>query len=133
MADCLPVVQGEAPGYAAAAVMPYNGEALESQPLHEFELLLGQGALRVSPVPGISERLLTVAVPLQVRAHDRKILGQQRSYYVPADMGLRITMQEQDGRTITSNNAVKGHPSNLLATYVEALKHSTRTPAVSKA
>ncbi|HEX3249497.1 MAG TPA: hypothetical protein VHS05_08720 [Pyrinomonadaceae bacterium] len=51
------------------------------------------------------------------------LLGQNRRYAMPADMRLRVTMQQQHRITMTTLNEVDcGFPSlNLLA--IESVKH----------
>jgi hypothetical protein len=71
----------------------------------------------------VARRFITVAEAAKVRADDRKPLGEYRRNAMPADMSLRVTMQQQDGITASTADEVDGNPLSFDLLMGEASKH----------
>ena len=84
-------------GDAASAVVADDREALESEPRHELDELCAALAVAVALTQGAAGRGATFAVALEV-AHDDGVAAlERRSDAVPAVVGLREPVQQQDG------------------------------------
>jgi hypothetical protein len=68
-------------------------ERIESQLLHDLNLVLGHGPLGVVDVLRAAFRFAAVAVTPEVRCDDGKVLGQKRGYFVPHDVRLGIAVE----------------------------------------
>jgi hypothetical protein len=72
---------------------------------------------------GIALRFRTVPVTAQIRTNDCESFGEFRRNAMPADVSLRITVQQQNRITVASAHEVN---SGLLSFYLltsETLKH----------
>jgi hypothetical protein len=79
----------------------------------------------------IAWRLSTVAITTKVGTDDGKALGKYRRNPMPADMRLRVAMQQQDGRTATTSNEVDGRVLSCDVLTSETIKHGSIEIGVS--
>jgi len=80
---------------APAAVVTGNGEALETEAAHHFDLIQCHRARRVVDVTFSVRRLARVAVSAQIGEHDGKVLGETPRDFVPRYVRLRVTVQQE--------------------------------------
>ena len=85
--------------HARAAIMPNDCKALMTECSHHSNQLDADRAL----VPGPSIERLAVPVAWQVGNNDRVAGRQSWRDSMPAGMALRIAMQQEDGRPLSSN------------------------------
>jgi hypothetical protein len=71
----------------------------------------------------VARRFSAVAKPAKVRTDDCESLGQYRRDAVPADMSLRVAVQEQDRKTAATVNEVDGSFLSLDLLTSETIKH----------
>jgi hypothetical protein len=74
---------------------------------------------------GVHPRFTAVAKPAKVRTDDCESLGQYRRDVMPADMSLRVAVQEQDGKTAATANKVDGGSLSLCLLTNELVKHGS--------
>src|SRR5829696_4278253 len=86
--------------------MSDDGERVEAQRLHDRGLIPGHRPLGIRRVILISEWFGAVTVSSQIGGNDRELFGQPRRHLVPHRVGLRIAVQQQDGRTFAPADEV---------------------------
>jgi hypothetical protein len=111
--DQVRVVQGQPVAHPGAPVVTDDGELVEAELAHHQRLVPGHRALRVGLVGRAARRLAAVAVTTQVGEDNRMILGEDRGDVMPHDVGLRVAVQQQDGRAavVAAHQRVDSHPS----------------------
>ncbi len=72
--DGIGMIEGEAMRHASAAVVPYDGEAVEAEVAHQLHFVLRHGALGVVDVLIAVFRLAAVPVTAQVWRDDGAFL-----------------------------------------------------------
>ena len=63
------------------------------------------------------------AVAGQVGAHDGVPIGQQRDHPVPRDVGARVAVEQQEGRTGSAVADAQRHVAELQVVQGEAVEH----------
>src|SRR5262249_57094456 len=91
--------------------------------LHHLDLIPCHHAFRISEVFRVARRFSAVAKPAEVRTDDRESLCQYRRDAVPANKGLRVAVQKQDGKTAPTANEVDGSFLSLDLLTSEPIKH----------
>jgi hypothetical protein len=106
-------VQGHPVGHPGAPVVADDRELLEAEIAHHQRLVPRHRALGVALVGGAAGRLATVAVTAQVGEHDRVVKGEDGRDVVPHHVGLRVAVQQQDGRAtvVAADQRVNPYPS----------------------
>jgi hypothetical protein len=107
------MIEAEAMGDAGATVVSCDEESLMSEMPHGLHLILGHRAKRVVNVARASIRLTGIAIASQVRDHDGVVEGESRADLVPGDMGLRVTVQQQERRAVSFSEDANGSPAGL--------------------
>ena len=102
----LRMIERHAARDAAAAIVPDDGELLEAELAHDFDLVLRHRALGVARVIVAFGRLAAVAVAAQVRRDDGEALRERRRDVSPFEMRLRPALQQQHGRPAAADDAV---------------------------
>ena len=92
------MVQRQAVGHAAAAIVAGDREAREAQPLHHGHHVLRHGALGIGRMVGVDGRAAAAAVAAQIGAHDRELAGEQRRDVAPHQVRLREAVQQEQRR-----------------------------------
>ncbi|MEY9460959.1 hypothetical protein ABH973_001372 [Bradyrhizobium ottawaense] len=92
------MVEREAIGDAAAAVVAGQREVHVTEPLHHLHHRLGHRALAVGDVQRIALGHVGPAIARQIGDDQREVLGQLRRDLVPHHMGLGEAVQEQQRR-----------------------------------
>ena len=69
-----------------------------------------------------------VAVPAQVGEDHGVPVGELRCDPVPHDVGLRIAVQQQDRRAVTTHLGVDARPVDVDVVVFEVLEHGTCLP-----
>jgi hypothetical protein len=90
------MVKSHPVGDATATIMPYDREAVEPEPLHHAHHVLGQGSLGIWHMVWGGGRAAAASVAAKVGAHDREVMGKQRSNAVPHQVCLREAVQQED-------------------------------------
>jgi hypothetical protein len=103
------LVQRHAEAHAPAPVVAGDHEAVVSQLVHQLEVVLAHGAEAVAGVVRPAVGLGAVAVAAQVRRDQREMPGQVGRHLVPADMGQRVAVQQQE-RRLKRQCRPSGHP-----------------------
>jgi hypothetical protein len=98
------MVESQAMGDASAAVVSRYKESLETELGHHTNLISSHAALGIRLVGRVGARLAAVAVAAQVRSHNRERIGQERSDPMPAEVGLWITVQQQERRAFATRH-----------------------------
>src|SRR6516164_10811433 len=111
--ETIGVIEGHPVRDAAAAVMPHQRKLPEPQMLHDFNLVLSHGTLRIGSVILAFRRLAAVAVAPKVRDHQSEVLGKIRRHLAPQHIRLRDAVQEQHRRTFTAVDQIDGRPARL--------------------
>ena len=83
LSDALRMVERQAVGAAAAAVVAGDEEALEAELAHDRDLVAGHRPLRVGRVIGRRRRLRALAVAAQVGGHHGEVLAPGAGRLVP--------------------------------------------------
>ena len=91
------MVDRQAMCHARAAIVADDGEAIETEVLHHFDLIQRHGALRVIGVVRSALGLAAVAVAAQVGRDDRVFLGELGRDPVPDRMRLGGAVQKSRG------------------------------------
>jgi hypothetical protein len=102
----LRVVESQPVRHASAPIVAHDGESLESQARHDLQLVPGHDPLRIRAVSRIGRGATTVPVAAEVRADHREAAGEFRRDAVPASVGLRVPVEQEDGRALTSDHCV---------------------------
>ena len=92
-------VERHAVGHPAAAVVPGDEEALVPEAAHHRELIARHDARSVVRAAFAAVGFARIAVPAQVGQHDREPFRQPAGDLVPADVRLRMPVQQQQRRT----------------------------------
>ena len=87
------VVHGKTMGYACAAIMGNDVEALEPKPMHQCNLITCHRALGIGNMFRIAGWLGRVAVSTQIGGDNGVPLRKRWRYAVPDGVGLRKPMQ----------------------------------------
>jgi len=97
------MVEAQAGCRAGTAIVAGDEELAIAERLHDLDLVLRHRAERVVDVvgPGVI-RADTVAIAAQIACDDMEMLGQPIGDLVPGDMGQRVAVQQQQGRTVTA-------------------------------
>ena len=124
--DPLRVVQRHAVGDAPPAVVAGHGEALVPEAGHRGDEVLGHRPLGVRRVArgGLGEE--RVAVPREVGGDDGEALGQPRGDRVPHQVGLRVAVQEQQGRSPAGDPRVDRAARRRQRGGAEVLEHAAQ-------
>ena len=99
------MVESHAVGDPGTAIVADDGEPIVAEVLHQFDEGYGHRPFRQPLV--VIEGHVTIAVSRQVGSDDRTTLGELRGDGVPADVGLGISVDQQDRRPRTQR-AVDG-------------------------
>ena len=83
----------------ATTIVTSEMKAFEAKRPHYAHLIKSHGAFRVIDVVGAAFDFAGCTVPPQVCCNDGETLGQPGSDLVPAEVGLRKSMQQQQRRT----------------------------------
>jgi hypothetical protein len=92
------VVEGHAVADAPAAVVAAEGEALEAEVLHHFDLIECHSAFGVAGVVFAALRLGGVTVSAQVRSDYREVFGEARGEEVPHRERLGAAVEQHQRR-----------------------------------
>ena len=92
--DPVRVIEAQAMGHPAAAIVAGDDEAIEAQTRHQQGHVGRHRPLAVGCVVRRRGRLAAVAVAAQVRADDRERAGECRRHAMPHRLGLRISVQK---------------------------------------
>ncbi len=92
------MIEREAVGYAAAAVVASDAELGEAQMLHYRHHVLRHGALGVRRMVRSGRRAATTAIAAQVGTDYGEAAGEQRRDVAPHQVRLREAVQQQDRR-----------------------------------
>jgi hypothetical protein len=113
LGDQVGVVKRQSVAHPGAAVVANHGELVEAELAHDQRLVPRHRALGVGLMGRAARRLAAVAIAAQVGEDDRMILGEDRGDVVPHDVGLRVAVQQQDGRAalVASHQCVDSDPS----------------------
>ena len=126
--DHLGVVEAQPVGDPGAAVVADDREALEAELAHEPDLVGGHRPLGVRRVVGRRGGAGRVAVPTQVGEDHRVPVGEPRRDAVPHDVGLRVAVQQQDRRAVTTHLGVDARPVDVDVMVFPVLEHGTCLP-----
>jgi hypothetical protein len=80
--------------HTSTAVVSYHGKVFEAELLHNFDLVLGGGPLRVPEVILTVWRVAAVAIAAEVWKDQREIIGQSRRDLMPHHMRLWVPVQQ---------------------------------------
>src|SRR5438128_7235993 len=92
--------------HARASVMSDNSKRAKAQVLHYLDLILRHHALGISLVFRVTRRFSAVAKPAQIGTNDSELLSQLWRNQMPADMRLRIAVQQENRIAATTSNEV---------------------------
>src|SRR5580704_15566876 len=98
------MIESHAVRDSATAVVSCHEEPLESELFHDLDLIRGHASLRVRLVCCIGGRLAAIAVAAQIGRYNREGISQKWSDAMPAAMGLRVAMQQQERRALAADN-----------------------------
>src|SRR5207249_1950598 len=104
---------------ASAAVVARNAEAREAEALHDLDLILRHRALGIIGVRRSSFGLARVPIAPQVGADDDEALRKFWRDPVPHNVRLRISMQEQQGWTASTDDQMDLGAGSANASRVE--------------
>ena len=114
---------------APAAIVADDGELVEAETLHHFDLIERHRALRVVGVVLAVRRLAAVAVAAQVRRDHRVVLRQLGRDQAHRDMRLRRAVHQQQRRTRTGVHEIDLRARGLDARGREAREEPERVPS----
>ena len=77
-AQAIRIVESQAMRDATPAVVAYKRKLPESKMLHDFDLILSHGSLRISKVIGPSRRFAAIAITAKIGNDHSEILRQHR-------------------------------------------------------
>lgn len=97
--DDIRMVQRQTTRDAGPAVVTDQCELPVSERAHGGDLLGGHFPLRIGVCSINHSRLVALATPADIRQDDGEAVRQARGDQVPAEMGLRITVQHEQGRS----------------------------------
>ena len=117
------MVEAEAVGDPAAAVVAGQHEAFVAQRRHDLDHVLGHGALGVPGVIRSAVWLGTVAVAAEIGADEGEALGQDRGDAVPDRVGLRVAVQQEQGRPLPARTQEDLGAAGSDPVGGEALEH----------
>ena len=117
------MIEGQSIGDPAAAIVPDEEEAIESQLAHDVDLVLRHDALRIVAVVGQSVGLAAVAIAAQIRGNDGEARRQLIGDLVPDRVRLRVTVQQQQARTGSTADQSDLDPVDADALLLETFKH----------
>src|SRR5688572_12236192 len=100
------MIQRQSTGDAPAAIVSREGEAIEAEMTHHFDLVLRHRALGIAGVTVAVGRLAAVAVAAQIRRYDSELFGELRRDVPPLDMRLRPALQQQQRRSAAADDPV---------------------------
>ena len=99
-----------------AAIMANDGELSETEMAHHRDLIGGHGPFRIVDVVVTARRLITVAIAAQIGGDHREAPCQIGRDPVPGQVGLRMTVQQQQRRPGTPDGR-----ANADAVHVDIL------------
>ena len=117
------MIKAHSVGGAGAAIVAGDEIAIVAQLLHDLDHVLSHGAERIVDVVGTGFRQRAVAVASQIGQHDVIVLRQSRSHLVPADMVLRISVQQQQRRSRAAVTQTDHGSAGTHVEMVESRKH----------
>ena len=97
------MIQGHAIANAAAPVMTYHGKAVMPELLHQMQEVVRHGALGIGEVIGAVQRAGRVSITPKIGHHAGEALHKIRRDPVPHGMGLRKSMNEEQGRAMAAD------------------------------
>src|SRR5262249_40588610 len=121
--DLAGMIETHAVQHAGPAVVAGGIEARIAQRSHHLDLILRHGAKGITAVILAARRLLRIAVSTQVGRNHRELLRQARRDLVPGKMGERISVHEQERRSVP---AAHGDDARAARPYLgtgEAFEH----------
>ena len=120
--DLVRIVERHATRHSRPLVVADYSELFKTEVRHDFDLVLSHGAFGIIGMIRSVCGLAAVSVAPQIGGHDGKPLGQPRRHFVPHDMSLRITVQQQHRRPASAHDRVDGRPAGVNAHRLEAGK-----------
>ena len=122
----LGVIERHPGEHAGTAVMAGGHEAVKAERRHHLDLVLRHGAERVPGMIDAARRLLRIAVAAQVGADDGEVLGEPRRELVPARMGERIAVHQEERRAVAAIDGNDPRAAGLDFALCEILEHEPR-------
>ena len=117
------MIEAHAVGGARAAIVAGDEVAIVAEFLHDLDHVLSHGAERIVDVAVTGFRQRAVPVAAQIGQHDVIVLRQPRSDLVPADMVLRISVQQQQRRSRAAMTQADHGAAGTHVEMVESRKH----------
>ena len=100
------VIHAQAVRDTSAAVVSGEAKTRESKSVHQLEHVIRHRAFGIWGMRGIARGFVGIAITTQIRADNRELSRQQRCDAMPHGMRLRVTMQQEQGRSVATNNAM---------------------------
>ena len=116
---------------ARAAVVSRHAEALETEVVHHLDVVIRHGPEGIAGMVGSAVGFRGIAVAAQVGCDDREGFGQARCDLVPADMGQRVAVEEQERRPLPRKSDMDLRPARPDA--LDGSRASTRVRAAPAA
>ena len=103
--------------------MRHDLKAVKPVVLHHGEGIQRHVALGVIVVLSIRRRTHRIAITAQIHHHHGEMLFQLVRHQVPHDVRLRVTVQQQQGRTLTAAQGVQRASGALNLIGCKSVKH----------
>ncbi|TPX14517.1 hypothetical protein E0L32_012455, partial [Thyridium curvatum] len=104
--------------------MPDDGEAIETELLHHRELIARHRPLGVSRCIDML-RTAAVAISPQIGGDHGVVARQDRGDTMPGDVGLRVSMEQKQGRTAPAYERGDRRTFGLDIVTLESFKHGS--------
>ena len=93
------VIKRQAIGNASAAIVAGDEELPMAEDLHDRQAVRRHGSFAIGGMFRVTCRRGTRAIAAQISQHEREVCGRLRRNFVPADMRLRIAVQQHERGT----------------------------------
>src|SRR6267154_5373748 len=108
---------------ASPTVVAGDAKALEAQRGHHGDLIGGHRALRVGQMLIVALGFAAIAIAAQIGRDYGVMLGERGSDLVPHHMRLRISMEQQQGRSGALHYYIDSHSIDGETPGFELLEH----------
>ncbi|MEH2482468.1 hypothetical protein V1282_005825 [Nitrobacteraceae bacterium AZCC 2146] len=97
------MIQRHAVGNARAAIVTGHAKALMAERVHQQDLIQRHAALGIGVVVLSAFGFAAVAIASKVGSDHGKMVRQRRCDFAPCHMGLRMTVEQQQGRSLSAH------------------------------
>ena len=119
----LGMVESHTMTYTRASIVTNYKEFFKAQLDHHFYHVLSHSPFRIIVVVSPTFWFRAVTIPTQIGCNYGELFSQTRSNFVPHQVGLRIAMQQQQRKTISSFNKMDSSPTCVDLSLLKAIEH----------